>query len=113
MGINKRGDFMNVKLDQGLIDYMHHRRHNALSLSIVKDMVNFHNVLYTKYPLIKYKMPKNLELYDEYQVGDIAVYVSKEVDVEGTIEFYDKKKWGMHKCYVQGVMFERIDPFKH
>ncbi|MCH4887837.1 hypothetical protein EZV73_09650 [Acidaminobacter sp. JC074] len=105
---------MDVKLDQSLIDYMHHHRHNAITLSVVKDMINFHNVVYTKYPLINYKMPKHLEQYDEYQVGDISVYVSKEADVEGeTIEFHDKKKWGRHKCYVEGIRFDKIDPFTH
>ncbi len=105
---------MNVTLDQNLVDYMHHHRHNAITLSMVQDMINFHNVLYTKYPLINYKMPKHLELYDEYQVGDISVYVSKDAEVEGeTIEFHDKKKWGIHKCYVQGVKFRKVDPFTH
>lgn len=109
-----RGDVMKIKLDPDLIDHLHRHRHNTLTLSLVQEMYNYYNILYTKYPIISYRVPRNLELYHAYQVGDIHVYVEKDADVEGeTLEFYETKKWGLHKCLVHGLKYMPINTFEN
>lgn len=105
---------MNVTLDQSLVDYMHKHHRNTISLAFVEEMTNFHNVLFTKYPLIKYKTPKHVERYDEYHVDDIRVYVSKEAETEGAkLEFHDHKRWGHHSCHVDGLKYHKYIPADH
>lgn len=95
---------MNVTLDQSLLDYMHDHHHKILTLSYAENMRNFHHVLYNKYPLIKYTVPKEIEDYDVYHYDDITVYISKETQVDGDkLEFHDRKLWDRHTCYVVGM----------
>lgn len=101
---------MNVTLDPKLVDYLHQHHRNTLTLSIIDDMYNFFNIRYSQYPVITYKVPKHMERYETYHFGDVTVYVQKNVKLEGDdLEFYDKKKWGLHHCYVRGIEYEKID----
>ena len=101
---------MNVQLDPNLVDYLQHHRHNTLTLTMIDDMYNFYNILHTQYPLITYKMPKDIERYDTYHSGDVTVYVQKNVITkDDELEFYDKKKWGIHHCFVKGISYRKID----
>lgn len=101
---------MNVQLDPNLVDYLQHHHHNTLTLTMIDDMYNFYNILHTQYPLITYKMPKDIERYDTYHSDDITVYVQKNVITkDDELEFYDKKKWGIHHCCVKGISYKKID----
>lgn len=101
---------MKVHLDKNLVDYMHDHHRNALTLSMMTDAHTIYTYGITKHPVINYKKPKNMELYDAYQVGDITVYVEKNVKtVNDELEFIDKKMWRFHRCQVRGIEYN-YDP---
>ena len=107
---------MKVNLDHNLVDYMHHHHHDILTLTLMTDVHNIYSYGITKYPVINYRKPKNMDLYDTYQVDDITVYVAKNVEtVNDELQFVDKKTWRFHRCQVQGVKYnyEPTTKMKH
>jgi len=98
---------MKVNLDNQLIDYLHNHHRENLTLTLMTDVHNIYSYGITKYPVINYKKPRNMDLYDTYEFGDITVYIAKNVKaINDELQFVDKKTWRFHRCHVKGIQYD-------
>lgn len=103
---------MKVIIEDHLQEYM--RTHNHKVITLRMKYVSSSSEPLRNQPTFRYSPPKHPENFNEYQIGDIQVFIEKDIEPIGdVINLSDTKVAGFHKCLVSGVKYEAPRTFTH
>ena len=102
---------MKVTIQNELSEYMHNHHHDTISLQLIHDGYSNGNI-YFKHPRIRLHVPRRIQNYEEFHVGDITVFVEKHVIAKkNQLEFVHEKLFGIHRCHVNGLNLDYAKGF--
>lgn len=97
---------LNVVLQDSLKSYLKQHHHDEVSLRIIRTNFTIGDVDSLE-PHVYLEAPQNLEDYDTYLVDGVKVYVEKKIEAyDDTIELFEDKVLGVHRCHVFGVKLD-------
>jgi hypothetical protein len=97
---------LNVVLQDNLKTYLKQHHHDEVSLRIIRTNFTIGDVDSLE-PHVYLEAPQNLEDYDTYLVDGVKVYVEKKIEAyDDTIELFEDKFLGVHRCHVFGVKLD-------
>ena len=100
------GAMLNVVLQDDLKATLKQRRHDEISLSIVRTGYTLGDVESLE-PHCYLEAPQNVNNYDTYLVDGVKVYVDKNIEAyDGTIELFEDRFLGLRRCHVFGVKLD-------
>jgi len=97
---------LNVILQDDLKAYLKQHHHDELALRIVRTnfTIGDNDALE---PQVYLETPQNRDDYDTYLIDGIKVYVEKNIEAfDDTIELFEDKFFGVHRCHVFGVKLD-------